>query len=421
VDQQLDPNAPQVTTAFEWRGLRLQSETFVGGVRGGRDVLFCRTRVLNRSSKVRTVRVCVAVRPFGVEGVAPIRSIEFGSRRVAFIDGIVGIVFAQEPDLVMLGSASLGDTARAFKGNHLRGHESEVSCVKGLANAVAVFDMTLASSGDQSICYSMALGTKAELKTTAIKRTWRVSFEKRREEQVLAWEKEVEGTFRIACGDSALQSLFEASRTALLQLHDGDFISPGPYLYHHFWFRDAAPMLKALDVLGFPKRVRQVINGYPKRLTSEGFFRAPAGEWDSNGAVLWTVYEHYRFTRSSLWLKQLYPTLVKAGRWIIRMRRSSKQTGATHSGLMPRSLSAEHLGTVDQYYWDSFWSLAGLRALQELPGKCSVSLMRGPLRQRPLSFSVIFLRLCDSWNKGWEHRLYRPRLSDRLTKVPLAL
>jgi hypothetical protein len=33
---------------------------------------------------------------------------------------------------------------------------------------------------------------------------------------------------------------------------------------------------------------------------------------------------------------------------------------------MPRSLSAEHLGTVDQYYWDSFWSMAGLRALSRI-------------------------------------------------------
>lgn len=32
-------------------------------------------------------------------------------------------------------------------------------------------------------------------------------------------------------------------------------------------------------------------------------------------------------------------------------------------GLMPPSLSAEHFGTVDQYYWDSFWALAGLQAL----------------------------------------------------------
>src|SRR5262249_15291938 len=31
------------------------------------------------------------------------------------------------------------------------------------------------------------------------------------------------------------------------------------------------------------------------------------------------------------------------------------------AGLMPPSLSAEHLGPLDYYYWDSFWSLRGLR------------------------------------------------------------
>ena len=36
---------------------------------------------------------------------------------------------------------------------------------------------------------------------------------------------------------------------------------------------------------------------------------------------------------------------------------------------MPKSLSAEHLGTVDQYYWDSFWSLAGLKALAAIAGE----------------------------------------------------
>jgi hypothetical protein len=34
--------------------------------------------------------------------------------------------------------------------------------------------------------------------------------------------------------------------------------------------------------------------------------------------------------------------------------------------MMPRSISAEHLGTVDQYFWDSMWSLAGLRATAAL-------------------------------------------------------
>ena len=366
VEQQLDTNAPRVTTGFDWQGLRLQSEAFVGGVRGGRDVVFCRARVLNQSPVPRHVQVCVAIRPFGVEGVAPIKRIEFGSPRALSIDGIVGVVFAREPSAVLFGSAKLRDAAKGLSLRQIREQGSKVTCPGGLANAVALFDLTVDPSSEQSICYSVALGTKAELNATTIKRTWRVSFEKRRREQKAAWGKELDGSLDITFGDDSIQRLFEASRTALLQFHDDDFISPGPYLYHHFWFRDAAPMLKALDVLGFPKRVRQVIDGFPKRLMPDGFFRAPGGEWDSNGAVLWTVYEHYRFTRSLLWLKHLYPSLAKAGHWIARMRRKTKNTDSTHNGLMPKSLSAEHLGTVDQYYWDSFWSLAGLRALARM-------------------------------------------------------
>ena len=38
-------------------------------------------------------------------------------------------------------------------------------------------------------------------------------------------------------------------------------------------------------------------------------------------------------------------------------------------GLMPRGLSAEHLGLADVYYWDSFWSLAGVEAFERV---CSI-------------------------------------------------
>lgn len=366
VDQRLDTIAPRIVTGFDWYGLQLKSEVFVGSVRGGKDIVFCRASVLNTSEQWRSIRLCTAVRPFGAEGVAPIKRISLESHRILSVDGTVGIVFAQEPSRVVFGSSSLGDASSRLELDIHDVHRTTVSCDKGLANSVAMFDLTLEPSKEHSICYSMALGTKAKLKAIAVKRTWRVSFDKRKDEQAATWERELNGSANLDLGDGSIQRLFEASRSALLQLQDGEFLSPGPYLYHHFWFRDAAPMLKALDVLGFPHRVRRVIDGFPKRLTSEGFFRAPGGEWDSNGAVLWTISEHYRFTRSLLWLKQLYPTLVRAGRWIVRMRSSTRHTGSTHGGLMPKSLSAEHLGTVDQYYWDSFWSLAGLRALTDM-------------------------------------------------------
>ena len=39
---------------------------------------------------------------------------------------------------------------------------------------------------------------------------------------------------------------------------------------------------------------------------------------------------------------------------------------------MPPGISAEHLGTVDQYYWDTFWSLAGLKAMVRIAAALSV-------------------------------------------------
>lgn len=369
--QQLDTSAPTLTTAFFWRDLWLSSEAFVGSVHGATDVVFCRASVFNASSATRKIRLGIAIRPFGPEGVAPIERIEYKSRKISVIDGAVGVVFAQEPNGIIFGNSAQGDVSTMFQQSEERlraveksqSKNASVRCDRGLAQSVAIFDLELGQAGVQSICYSVALGSSKELARTNIKGTWKVSFERRREEQRETWRKELEEGSSFQFGDGTVQELFNASRLTLLQLHDGSFISPGPYLYHHFWFRDSAPMLKALDVLGFSKRARQVINAFPERLTPEGFFRGPSGEWDSNGAVLWTIYQHYQFTRSLLWLKELYPQLVKAGRWIIRMRKRTRTTDTQRRGLMPKSLSAEHLGMVDQYYWDSFWSLAGLKAL----------------------------------------------------------
>jgi len=125
-------------------------------------------------------------------------------------------------------------------------------------------------------------------------------------------------------------------------------------------------MLRALDALGYATRVRQTLNEFPKRLTRNGFFKGPDGEWDSNGAVLWTVLQHFTMTRSVLWLRHFYPNLRRAAEWIVRMREKTRRLPDGQKGLLPRSLSAEHLGTVDQYYWDAFWSLGGLHAMQSI-------------------------------------------------------
>jgi hypothetical protein len=57
--------------------------------------------------------------------------------------------------------------------------------------------------------------------------------------------------------------------------------------------------------------------------------------------------------------------VAKGAEWIEK-KRTSKSPGIRHSGLLPAGFSAEHLGANDYYYWDDFWSLAGLKAAAEI-------------------------------------------------------
>jgi hypothetical protein len=354
---------PSVTTHVDHGDLQLRSTYFACGLRGGHDVLFGSAQLRNMGRTRARGLLCVAVRPFNPEGVAPLHTVTFETPRVLQVDGVTGVVFARAPDWMHCGSLESGDISQRLlrEGPALAETPQSLAarCDRGRAHAVAAYRFDLEHNETASVDYSVALAEDRDLVGKPARRTWRVSFDKRLAEQCARWEKELAIGAVWHFPDEALQRLFDACRLTLLQFHDGDFVSPGPWLYHHFWFRDACTMLRALDALGYHHRVRQALDAFPARLTREGFFRGPDGEWDSNGTVLWTLLHHYQRTASRAWLAQQFPTMARAARWLARKR----QAGA--NGLLPPSLSAEHFGLTDQYYWDNFWALAGLRATAE--------------------------------------------------------
>ncbi len=121
-------------------------------------------------------------------------------------------------------------------------------------------------------------------------------------------------------------------------------------------------MINALDKIGcFAQSLEKLIT-YPERQRKDGFFLSQNGEWDSNGQAIWSMMEHYRLTGDREFLKKVYPSIRKGIYWIERKRKKTKKKReAPHYGLLPPGLSAEHLGPNDYYYWDDFWSLAGIR------------------------------------------------------------
>jgi hypothetical protein len=167
---------------------------------------------------------------------------------------------------------------------------------------------------------------------------------------------------RLELPDARLAEAVEANRRYLLLLHDGDTITPGPATYHRFWFRDAAYLLSALDRYGFHREVGEVLRSYPGRQHVDGFFFSQRQEWDANGAALWTLAEHWRLSRDRDVAELTGPAVARGVRWIERKRHARRGRRAPElRGLLPASISAEHLGPFDYFYWDDFWALAGLR------------------------------------------------------------
>ena len=73
------------------------------------------------------------------------------------------------------------------------------------------------------------------------------------------------------------------------------------------------------------------------------------------------MLEHFKLTRDKQFLLDVYPAVARGAEWIERKRRQTKRKPGSHSGLLPAGISAEHLGPTDHYYWDNFWSLAGVQ------------------------------------------------------------
>ena len=220
LNQEYDTYAPRITTCFDFFGMSLELEAFVDTTNQGSDVLFQAVNVINRTGQISDALVCIAIRPFNPEGVAPIHSIEFKHKRQIYVDKCLGLVIAEEPQRVYCSNSQRGDTVNILRKQVKEGYWKKVneadfkyssSCQYGLVNAIVVYELNLAPGTKRSIHFSVALGNKQTLSRAKSKSSLRVSFEKRREKQQARWEKERSTGAVLILADERIQKLFEAN------------------------------------------------------------------------------------------------------------------------------------------------------------------------------------------------------------------
>ncbi len=333
--QHLD-DGPLIRTVATDEGLELRTKVWVERVDGK---MLCRLHISGDSDQAG--HLVLALRPYNPEGISFIHDVALNDSRDGWrINDESTVQFSAPADRHHLSHYREGDV-----NIHLHDREDQHSghCEVGMATAAALFN--LEPGVTKELTASIELDTKPS--TPLIDDAWTAVNNQR---------------CTLTCPDPHWQFLFDAAATSLV-LHSPDDVFPGPYTYKRFWFRDAAYIIDALLSIGLTHRAERALDRFIDRQTAAGYFRSQEGEWDSNGQVLWILERFFKFThrRPDKWLN-----IIKRGAdWIIKKRVSTK-LDAPHAGLMPAGFSAEHLGPNDFYYWDDFWSVAGLHCASRM-------------------------------------------------------
>ncbi|MEJ2056584.1 MAG: hypothetical protein P8X39_01940 [Desulfofustis sp.] len=292
-----------------------------------------------------------ALRPYNPEGIQFIEKAEsLPGNGGWLVNGETPVIFTSAADKMLFSDYRSGDVS--FK-LYEPGSEVKRECSIGLVTAAAFHRIESGDSSSAEHGYSIELPFSVDFPDRKTSRTWPEA------------EKDAA---HLQVPDKDIQFLYDAALRSLIHLSAGDTV-PGPYTYNRFWFRDACIMLNALLTAGFDSRCKRHLDRFAKRQKSNGFFHSQDGEWDSNGQVLW-LKNRYRLLSGSPCPEPWIKPILKGCRWIAD-KRVMKDADAKLKGLLPAGFSAEHFGPNDHYFWDDFWSVAGLFAAADMLDSCA--------------------------------------------------
>lgn len=285
----------------------------------------------------------IALRPYNPEGVSFVHDVTLEpSHRSWRVNGKHVVEFSDVTQQHAFSHYRAGDVFL-----HLPNVRDEHTIADDVGMATGAVLFELEPGREREVSVSVPLDEEIRQEASGVKL------------RITAWPEAMAGLCRLRVPDERIQFLYDAALHTLV-LHSPGDVYPGPYTYKRFWFRDAAFILHAMLCAGMTARVERVLDRFPSRQSAMGYFHSQEGEWDSNGEALWILGRFGELTGKppkAAWRH----AILSGARWIGR-KRLGKNGGSSHAGLLPAGFSAEHLGLNDFYYWDDFWSVAGLRA-----------------------------------------------------------
>lgn len=342
-----------VSWRWDWEAVELEGE----------EGILLEMELRNASGRRVDAALGVSLRPSNVLSIGHINELSF-SERLWKVNGRTALLLFDAPSRSLVSDRHHGDPlANTGAGLPL----PKIRSRSGIATGVSEWNAPL-FGGTSFTTRAFVPLHPARGASSRLRRVGSRACEHARERMRATFRERRGDEIRVQVPDVRLQEAFDAVLARLRVFDDQDRFSPGTFLYHHHWFRDAAFLALGFENVGLGKRCEAKLELHPRRQEPDGFFRSQAGEWDSNGQALWTLGLHVRRGGDPRVADRHWKSILRGAEWIERTRRSeSDRLGhVPHRGLLPAGFSAEHFGPNDHYLWDNFWSVAGIREARDL-------------------------------------------------------
>lgn len=355
VKQRVLGSVPVIETRFEADDFFVTSTVFVQTIQD-RDTIFHSSKIINFGDNGAEVSLIISIRPYNPEGISLISKCSY-KNHMFFVNGHLGVVLKDEPTRVLLSNFDRGDINELLADKTIETPQ-EIKCSAGLATAGAEYNLFLNPNEEKIIECRITMDKNNVISKDAYLEG---DYENYKQQTLIEWASKTAEGIEISIPDKRLEKAFKTNVSFMLLFHDGKSITPGPFNYHNFWFRDASYLLQALLKSGFYEETKEVLQTYPSRQRLDGFFFSQMTEWDSNGEAIWIIAEYYRVTKDIVLLRKLIPSVYNGAKWITKKLKETYKEKSPYTGIMPLGLSAEHFGANGVYYWDDYWSLKGLQ------------------------------------------------------------
>ncbi|WP_035600669.1 discoidin domain-containing protein [Haloferula sp. BvORR071] len=363
-------------------GLKLKITAFATGSLA-ESVLFIRYRVTNDTEDACRVKLFVAARPFQVNppwqewnqlgGVSKINKLAW-KHGTLWVNGDKAVVPLSKPSTVGMATFEQGSVAEHLAAGTMP-EQIEVTDEFGFASAAMGFNLNLPAGASREVFVAVPFAPK----NTPRQAAGIADFDGAEQfDEALRVLEERLHTMRFRLPAGYARDAAETFKTAAGQIlinRDGPALQPGPRRYTRSWIRDGVIMGAALLRVGEAAALPEFMRWFAPFQRPSGFVPCCVDrngpdwlvEHDSHGQLIYGVRECFRFSGDLSLLKEMWPHVRKAARFIgrLRARRMTPEYLAQDKndryGLLPESASHEgYLAHPVHSYWDDFWALRGL-------------------------------------------------------------